>query len=40
MRQRLEDFTRAYEAARFGESSEQARRLPALYQEITSTKQD
>ena len=37
MRKRVEDFTRAYEAARFGESSEEARRLPALYEEITST---
>jgi protein-glutamine gamma-glutamyltransferase len=37
MRQRVENFTRAYEAARFGDSSEQARRLPELYQEITTT---
>jgi len=36
MRERVESFTRAYEAARFGESSEQARRLPELYQEITT----
>jgi len=35
-RQRVEQFTRAYEAARFGESSEQARRLPELYEEITT----
>jgi len=40
MRQRVEDFTRAYEAARFGESSEEARRLPALYEEITSVPPD
>jgi len=39
-RQRVEDFTRAYEAARFGESSEEARRLPALYEEITSVPPD
>ena len=31
MRKRVENFTRAYEAARFGESSEEARRLPELY---------
>ncbi len=36
MRKRVEYFTRAYEAARFGESSEQARRLPELYGEITA----
>jgi len=35
-RKRVEDFTRAYEAARFGESSEEARRLPELYEEMTS----
>jgi len=35
-RKRLEDFTRAYEAARFGESSEEARRLPELYEEMIS----
>jgi protein-glutamine gamma-glutamyltransferase len=40
MRKRVEDFTRAYEAARFGESSEEARRLPELYEEITSTTQN
>jgi transglutaminase-like putative cysteine protease len=34
VRKRVEDFTRAYEAARFGESSEDARRLPGLYEEI------
>ena len=37
MRERVERFTRAYEAARFGESSDQAKRLPELYEEITST---
>jgi protein-glutamine gamma-glutamyltransferase len=36
MRKRVESFTQAYEAARFGESSEQARRLPGLYEEITT----
>jgi hypothetical protein len=36
MRQRLENFTRAYEAARFGASTEAARRLPELYEEITT----
>jgi hypothetical protein len=36
MRKRVEDFTRAYEAARFGDSSEQARRLPELYEELTT----
>ena len=36
MRKRVEDFTRAYEAARFGDSPEQARRLPGLYEEITT----
>ncbi len=37
MRKRVEDFTRAYEAARFGESPEEARRLPELFEEITTT---
>ena len=37
MRRRVEDFTRAYEAARFGESSEEARRLPELYEELITT---
>lgn len=36
MRERVEKFTRAYEAARFGESPEDARRLPELYEEITA----
>jgi len=36
MRERIEQFTRAYEAARFGESSDEARRLPELYEEITT----
>jgi len=36
MRTRVETFTRAYEAARFGESPEDAGRLPELYEEITT----
>jgi transglutaminase-like putative cysteine protease len=40
MRKRVEDFTRAYEAARFGESPEEARRLPELYQELTTTERN
>jgi Domain of unknown function (DUF4129) len=39
MRRRVEEFTRAYEAARFGESPEDARRLPELYAEITTARQ-
>ena len=35
LRERVERFTRAYEAARFGESPEQAGRLPELYEEIS-----
>jgi protein-glutamine gamma-glutamyltransferase len=37
MRERVERFTRAYEAARFGESSDAAQRLPQLYEEITTS---
>jgi transglutaminase-like putative cysteine protease len=37
MRKQVEKFTRAYEAARFGESPADAGRLPELYEEITST---
>ncbi len=40
MRKRVEEFTRAYEAARFGESPEDARRLPELYAEITTARQN
>jgi transglutaminase-like putative cysteine protease len=40
MRRRLESFTRAYEAARFGDSSEEARRLPDLYEEITTAEDE
>ena len=36
LRGQVEDFTLAYEAARFGESTEDARRLPELYEEITA----
>jgi protein-glutamine gamma-glutamyltransferase len=36
IRARVEKFTRAYEAARFGESADHARRLPELYQEVTA----
>jgi hypothetical protein len=36
MRQCVEKFTRAYEAARFGDSSDEARLLPGLYEEITT----
>jgi protein-glutamine gamma-glutamyltransferase len=36
MRERVQRFTRAYEAARFGASPGQARRLPELYEEITT----
>jgi protein-glutamine gamma-glutamyltransferase len=36
MRAHVEQFTRAYEAARFGESREQAKRLPELYEELTT----
>jgi protein-glutamine gamma-glutamyltransferase len=36
IRRRVEQFTRSYEAARFGESAEEARRLPELYEELTA----
>ncbi len=36
MRKRVEQFTQAYEAARFGESKEDAGRLPELYEELTA----
>jgi hypothetical protein len=36
VRAQVEDFTVAYEAARFGESSQDARRLPELYEEIVA----
>jgi protein-glutamine gamma-glutamyltransferase len=37
MRKRVEQFTQAYEAARFGDSPEDAGRLPELYEEITTS---
>lgn len=37
LRRRVEEFTAAYESARFGENCEQARRLPELYEEITTS---
>lgn len=36
VRQRVTQFTQHYECARFGDSSESARRLPALYEEIST----
>lgn len=39
MRIKIEGFTRAYEAARFGDSPEEAKKLPELYEEITSPPQ-
>jgi transglutaminase-like putative cysteine protease len=36
LRGQVEDFTQAYEAARFGASTEDARRLPGLYEEIAA----
>ena len=40
MRKKIEGFTHAYEAARFGDSPEEARKLPELYEEITSAPQN
>jgi hypothetical protein len=37
LRERVSQFTTAYEAARFGGSSDEARRLPDLYEEIAAT---
>jgi hypothetical protein len=34
LRERVERFTKAYEAARFGESAEDAAKLPDLYEEV------
>lgn len=39
MRKKVEGFTRAYEAARFGDSLDEAKKLPELYEEITSSAQ-
>lgn len=36
LRIRVEEFTRAYESARFGNSGEDAQRLPELYEEVES----
>jgi len=36
MREGVAQFTRHYEHARFGDSAEDARRLPELYEEISS----
>jgi len=36
LRDRVSDFTNAYEAARFGESPDHAQRLPELYEEIVA----
>jgi hypothetical protein len=35
LQRQVEEFTEAYEAARFGDDPDQARRLPELYEEIT-----
>jgi hypothetical protein len=37
MRKRVEQFTRHYERARFGDSAEDARKLPGLYEEISTS---
>ena len=36
VRQRVAEFTRHYESARFDDSVEDARRLPELYEEIAA----
>jgi len=36
VRERVAEFTRAYENARFGDSSKDAQRLPELYEELSS----
>ena len=36
IRRSVEEFTRRYERARFGESSEDATRLPEIYEEISA----
>jgi hypothetical protein len=36
VRERMAHFTRSYEGARFGDSAEEAQRLPELYQEVSS----
>ncbi|HZR58392.1 MAG TPA: DUF3488 and transglutaminase-like domain-containing protein [Terriglobales bacterium] len=37
MRRQVEKFTRHYESARFGDSAEDARKLPELYEEISAS---
>jgi hypothetical protein len=39
MRTKFEGFIHAYEAARFGDSPEEAKKLPELYEEITTPPQ-
>jgi hypothetical protein len=34
LRERVQQFTQAYESARFGQSREDVRRLPELYDEV------
>src|SRR4029077_10720080 len=36
VRERMAHFTRSYEGARFGDSAEDAQRMPELYQEVSS----
>jgi len=36
IRKSVEEFTRRYERARFGESSEDASQLPEIYEEISA----
>jgi hypothetical protein len=38
MRMRVKEFTQYYESARFGDSAEDARKLPGLYEEIAGSK--
>jgi hypothetical protein len=38
VRQRVAEFTRHYESARFDNSVEDVRRLPELYEEISATR--
>jgi hypothetical protein len=39
LRARVEQFTQAYESARFGNSSSDAQRLPQLFEEVESVTQ-
>jgi hypothetical protein len=36
LRTRVAQFTQAYESARFGNSTDEAKRLPELYEEVVS----